>query len=174
MRPHLSVGLPLVQTNSPSPLHAGKSVRRFPPETCRAAHTWRAPRVGRIRSSHRTCAKDGGRYPDQECPRACVGSGVCGARGRSRTDTLLKAADFPATSAFAAPGRIRRGFVVWSTPSPWPVKAVGARRLLSTPSPALAGAWLGVSSRHQGFRAFTEFDGLHLGDFSSRAQVSYV
>jgi hypothetical protein len=26
-----------------------------------------------------------------------------GARGRSRTDTLLKAADFPATSAFAAP-----------------------------------------------------------------------
>ena len=26
------------------------------------------------------------------------------ARGRSRTDTLLKAADFPATSAFAAPG----------------------------------------------------------------------
>ena len=34
------------------------------------------------------------------------------------------------------------------------------------------GAWLGVSSRRVWRRrAFTEFDGLHLGDFSPRAQV---
>ena len=49
--------------------------------------------------------------------------------------------------------------------------ALGARRLLSTPSP---GAPRGLA-RHQlearGLRAFTEFDGLHRGDFSPRAQV---
>ena len=39
-----------------------------------------------------------------------------GARGRSRTDTLLRAADFLPTSAFAA---AHCAFVVWSTPSPW-------------------------------------------------------
>jgi len=48
--------------------------------------------------------------------------------------------------------------------------ALGARRLLSTPSPLFASrAWLGVSSSFT-LRAFTEFDGLHLVDFSSRAQ----
>ncbi len=40
-----------------------------------------------------------------------------GARGRSRTDTLLRAADFRPTPAFAVP-RIALGCVVWSTPSP--------------------------------------------------------
>ena len=39
-----------------------------------------------------------------------------GARGRSRTDTLLTAVDFLATSAFAAAASAT--FVVWSTPSP--------------------------------------------------------
>ena len=57
-----------------------------------------------------------------------------GARGRSRTDTLFRAADFRATSAFAAPphraSRVRgleHAFTV-------AMQAVGARRLLSTPS----------------------------------------
>src|SRR4029078_4307281 len=50
------------------------------------------------------------------------------------------------------------------------LQALGARRLLSTPSPVPARAWLGVSSSLL-LRAFTDFDGLHLGDFSARAQV---
>src|SRR6185369_6102867 len=37
-------------------------------------------------------------------------------RGRTRTGTAFRPGDFLPTSAFAAP----RGFVVWSTPSPWP------------------------------------------------------
>jgi hypothetical protein len=69
--------------------------------------------------------------------------GVRGARGRSRTDTLLRAVDFHSTSAFAAPSIVAR-FVVWSTPSPWP------RGFRCPPSALytfpLAGAWLGVSS----------------------------
>lgn len=43
---------------------------------------------------------------------------VDGARGRSRTDTLLRAADFHPTSTFIAPPVGPRGFVGWSTPSP--------------------------------------------------------
>lgn len=50
--------------------------------------------------------------------------------------------------------------------------ALGARRLLSTPSAIAAtiGAWLGVGStrsRSNGYRvrAFTEFDGFHSGGF---------
>src|SRR5690606_34501563 len=37
-------------------------------------------------------------------------------------------------------------FVVWSTPSPWRSCAVGARRLLSTPSFRERKAWLGVGA----------------------------
>ena len=48
---------------------------------------------------------------------------------------------------------------------------LGARRLLSTPSPVATRAWLGVSSSDSSLRAFTDFDGLHLVDFSARAQV---
>jgi len=35
-------------------------------------------------------------------------------------------------------------FVVWTIPSPWRVSAVGAARLVSTPSPS-EGAWLGIA-----------------------------
>jgi hypothetical protein len=59
-----------------------------------------------------------------------------GARGRSRTDTLLRAADFRTTSALAAAhgntARVR-GLEHAFTVASW---ALGARRLLSTPSPA--------------------------------------
>jgi len=80
----------------------------------------------------------------------------------------LAARDFRPTSAFAA---VRRGrtFVGWSTPSPWPFQAVGARRLLSTPSPVrgLARRW-----REDGnFRASTDFDGFHSGRFPPKAQI---
>jgi hypothetical protein len=51
------------------------------------------------------------------------------------------------------------------------LSTLGARRLLSTPSHAFARAWLGVSSSDSSLRAFTDFDGLHLMDFSARAQV---
>src|SRR6516225_12168995 len=69
--------------------------------------------------------------------RPLPGLDLC-ARGRSRTDTLLRAADLRATSAFAAPphraSRVRgleHAFTV-------AMQAVGARRLLSTPSLRLA------------------------------------
>ena len=66
-------------------------------------------------------------------------------------------------------------FVVWSTPSPWLVAALGARRLLSTPSRAsfIGRAWFGVNSTTWGnaIRAFADFDGCHLGRFPPRAQI---
>ena len=51
--------------------------------------------------------------------------------------------------------------------------ALGARRLLSTPSPMdlAIGAWLGVGSGACAPRAFTEFDGVHLWSFLRRAQI---
>src|ERR1700686_1585964 len=58
--------------------------------------------------------------------------------------------DFHTTSAFAAsPGRVRAfgSFVVWTIPSPWRVRALGAARLVSTPSRRLfsRSAWLGIA-----------------------------
>ena len=52
--------------------------------------------------------------------------------------------------------------------------AVGARRLLSTPSQALAWAWLGVGSDAKASRAFADFDGLHFGRFPPKAQIVQV
>jgi len=49
-------------------------------------------------------------------------------------------------------------------------QAVGARRLLSTPSPV--GAGLGSAlARRQVSRAFTDFDGFHFGRFPPKAQI---
>ena len=92
------------------------------------------------------------------------------ARGRSRTDTLLRAADFLTTSAFAAPlpGRRVRSLEHAFTVALW---ALGARRLLSTPSPDFPGLGSASARGALGLRAFTEFDGLHRGNFSPRAQV---
>ena len=49
--------------------------------------------------------------------------------------------------------------------------ALGARRLLSTPSPAIRPG-LGSALARNGSRAFAEFDGLHLWSFLQRAQIS--
>ena len=83
--------------------------------------------------------------------------------------------DFRTTSAFAA-SLPRAEYCSWSGARLHPshvAVAVGARRLLSTPSPADAGAWLGVGS-DAGSRAFAEFDGLHLRRFPRRAQIVQV
>lgn len=58
--------------------------------------------------------------------------------------------DFHTTSAFAAlPGRVRAfgSFVVWTIPSPSRVRALGAARLVSTPSRRSfdRSAWLGIA-----------------------------
>lgn len=93
------------------------------------------------------------------------------ARGRSRTDTLLRAADFPATSAFAAPGTV--GTRVRGLEHAFTIAIVGLR----CPPSALytfLRACEGLARHQLGHgtpRAFTEFDGLHLADFSARAQV---
>jgi hypothetical protein len=48
-------------------------------------------------------------------------------------------------------------FVVWTIPSPWRVRALGAARLVSTPSrqPFGRSAWLGIAS--EGFPEFEQF-----------------
>ena len=52
--------------------------------------------------------------------------------------------------------------------------AVGARRLLSTPSQTVAWAWLGVGSDAEASRAFADFDGLHFRRFPPKAQIVQV
>ena len=79
------------------------------------------------------------------CGAARPTSACDGARGRSRTDTLLRAADFRTTSTFVAPAHRLRGFVVWSTPSPWPHGCRCPPSALYT-FPRVAWAWFGVSS----------------------------
>src|SRR5215472_14758928 len=59
---------------------------------------------------------------------------MSGARGRSRTDTLFRAADFRATSAFAAPAHRASRVRGLEHAFTMAKQAVGARRLLSTPS----------------------------------------
>jgi hypothetical protein len=54
----------------------------------------------------------------------------CG-RGDLNPHDLLGSADFHTTSAFAAP---LREFVVWTIPSPYPARGLGAAHLVSTPS----------------------------------------
>src|SRR6266853_1029567 len=112
-------------------------------------------RIGRpLALSQRCCPRtrtDGGERNAREIAGlseggrtvAVAGEGRYGARGRSRTDTLLKAADFLPASAFAAPSPIwaqvrgpEHAFTIAA-------QAVGARRLLSTPSRAL---WRGLGS----------------------------
>ena len=48
------------------------------------------------------------------------------------------------------------------------LRAVGAPRLVSTPSPCEA--WLGVASAIAA-RGFTEFEGIHAGAFASRCSI---
>ena len=82
----------------------------------------------------------------------------------------LSARDFLTTSTFAAAllnaGRSWSGARLHHS-----LAAVGARRLLSTPSQSwnlgLARRWLGCEAS----RAFTDFDGLHFGRFPPKAQI---
>jgi hypothetical protein len=74
-----------------------------------------------------------------------------GAGGRTRTGTAIshRGIFIPATAFAASPGRVRAfgSFVVWTIPSPWRVRALGAARLVSTPSRRSfdRGAWLGIA-----------------------------
>ena len=85
----------------------------------------------------------------------------------------LSARDFLTTSTFAAAllnaGRSWSGARLHHS-----LAAVGARRLLSTPSQAAAWAWLGVGSGARASRAFADFDGLHFGRFPPKAQIVQV
>ena len=85
----------------------------------------------------------------------------------------LSARDFLTTSTFAAAllnaGRSWSGARLHHS-----LAAVGARRLLSTPSQAVAWAWLGVGSGAKASRAFADFDGLHFGRFPPKAQIVQV
>ena len=85
----------------------------------------------------------------------------------------LSARDFLTTSTFAAAllnaGRSWSGARLHHS-----LAAVGARRLLSTPSQAVAWAWLGVGSDAEASRAFADFDGLHFGRFPPKAQIVQV
>jgi hypothetical protein len=48
-------------------------------------------------------------------------------------------------SAFAAvPPFAGKTFVVWTVPSPWALRPLGAAHPVSTPSPDFSGAWLGI------------------------------
>ena len=101
-----------------------------------------------------------------------------GARDRSRTGTAARPRDFHAASAFAAGA----GRLVAGQRRSWSgarlhhrLAALGARRLLSTPSPLSRSSRARGLARRQlgGFaaaRAFTEFDGCHLRRFHRRAQ----
>lgn len=74
----------------------------------------------------------------------------------------------PATAFTATPFG---AFVVWTIPSPWRVRALGAARLVSTPSQ-------GPPSRPQGLardrhvRGFPEFEQFYVADFPARTQVA--
>ena len=74
----------------------------------------------------------------------------CG-RGDLNPHDLLGSADFHTTSAFAAS---LGEFVVWTIPSPFPARGLGAARLVSTPSRTIR-AWLGIAI--QGFPDFEQF-----------------
>jgi hypothetical protein len=98
--------------------------------------------------------------------------GVRGARGRSRTDTLLRAADFPTTSAFAAPGalpgswsgaRLHHGLFGFRCPPsalytfPRAKRGLGsasARARTPGPSPSLTGFTSRISPR--GLKSLSE------------------
>jgi hypothetical protein len=74
----------------------------------------------------------------------------CG-RGDLNPHDLLGSADFHTTSAFAAS---LREFVVWTIPSPFLGRGLGAAHLVSTPSRNIR-AWLGIAI--QGFPDFEQF-----------------
>ncbi len=112
--------------------------------------------------------------PVPHCATACAGRArpTDGARGRNRTGTAARPGDFPAASAFAA-GAASRPRRSWSGARlHHRLAALGARRLLSTPSRGVQRAWLGVSSAACAARAFADFDGCHLRRFHRRAQFA--
>ena len=99
-----------------------------------------------------------------------------GARGRVRTGTIFRSRDFRTTSAFAAVScTCRRSWSGARLHLGSCRFAVGARRLLSTPSrryrypTGLVRCQLDRSG--DTVRAFADFDGCHLGRFPPRAQL---
>ena len=112
-------------------------------------------------------------HPTKSRSRRCGNGLRVGARGRNRTGMTVRSRDFLTTSTFAAAllnaGRSWSGARLHHS-----LAAVGARRLLSTPSQAAAWAWLGVGSGARASRAFADFDGLHFGRFPPKAQIVQV
>lgn len=93
---------------------------------------------------------------------------IINARGRNRTGTTLKSRDFLATSAFAADRSRGRS---WSGARLHHGRnALGARRLLSTPSGHPRGR-LGSALARLSARAFADFDGFHSAGFPAEAQI---
>ena len=94
----------------------------------------------------------------------------CGTRGRTRTGMTLRSRDFRTTSAFAAVrcrgrswsgARLHRGSrcrcppsALYAFPTIMPIDGLGS-----------------VSTRSESIRAFADFDGCHLEDFSASAQL---
>ncbi len=98
-------------------------------------------------------------------------SGVqIGARGRNRTGTLCSEG-----FSYHFDFRRQRPGCSWSGARlHHRLSALGARRLLSTPSRMRIRAWLGVGSDTEASRAFADFDGLHFGRFPPKAQIVQV
>jgi hypothetical protein len=101
-----------------------------------------------------------------------IRNGVLGWCPRSESNRhAFKGGGFSSRFGFRRPDRQHRSGSWSGARLHHGLAALGARRLLSTPSRVFTWAWLGVSSDSKLSRAFTDFDGLHLVDFSARAQV---
>ncbi len=101
---------------------------------------------------------------------ARTGAALDGARGRNRTGT-----PFGEGFSYHFGFRRQRMRCSWSGARlHHSLAAVGARRLLSTPSQTVAWAWLGVGSDAEASRAFADFDGLHFRRFPPKAQIVQV
>jgi len=93
----------------------------------RALHTFVCRSALKRRTKRAEAAQSGARMvPSWPHP----GNWWCG-RGDLNPHDLLGSADFHTTSAFAAS---LGEFVVWTIPSPFPLRGSGAARLVSTPS----------------------------------------
>lgn len=72
---------------------------------------------------------------------------------RPREDSNLR----PQDSYHFGFSRHPRAFVVWTVPSPWAMRPLGAAHPVSTPSPDFSGAWLGIGMLKTS-EAFPDFE----------------
>jgi hypothetical protein len=93
---------------------------------------------------HRTIRQDGSIL-------VCLESWWCGRRELNPHG--LAACGFSYHFGFRRPAKC--GFVVWTIPSPFPMRGLGAARLVSTPSRKHFRAWLGIAI--SGFPDFEQF-----------------